>query len=97
MELVVVDAARLGDGPVCSIALPHHLPLPMAATWTRAYLGPGRAAPPGWRPRAAEPPPAGAAPTDGEPQGAGQLGQLGAGPEGLAAIWGGAAAYGLDG
>ncbi|KAG2453988.1 hypothetical protein HYH02_001032 [Chlamydomonas schloesseri] len=52
-ELCVLDARDLTAGPVAVLELPHHVPHPRALHFTRAYAGPGLAAPPGWRPRTA--------------------------------------------
>ncbi|KAG1665968.1 hypothetical protein FOA52_003192 [Chlamydomonas sp. UWO 241] len=52
-ELIVLDGAQLQAGPVCSVQLPHALPFPRALTWVPRYLGPGRTAPAGWKPRVA--------------------------------------------
>ncbi|KAG2426097.1 hypothetical protein HXX76_013285 [Chlamydomonas incerta] len=52
-ELCVLDARDLTAGPVAVVELPHHVPHPRALHFTRAYAGPGLAAPPGWRPRTA--------------------------------------------
>ncbi len=57
-ELCILDAAHVSDGPVAVVALPHHVPHVRAAHFTASYCGPGQAAPPGWRPRAAAAPPA---------------------------------------
>jgi len=50
-ELCILDGAAISSGPVCSVLLPHHLPYASNLHLVPSYLGPARAAPPGWKPR----------------------------------------------
>ena len=52
VELVVLDGARLGGGPVWSLLLPHTLPYPRSLQFIPKYLGPARTAPASWKPTA---------------------------------------------
>jgi len=52
-SLVVLDAAKVSDGPVAAIHLPHHLPHGLGSQFVQGrYLGPARTAPKGWKPTA---------------------------------------------
>ena len=39
-DIVILDAARIADGPVATIHLPHHLPASLHGSFSPEYLGP---------------------------------------------------------
>lgn len=39
-DICILDAARIADGPVATIHLPHHLPASLHGSFSSKYLGP---------------------------------------------------------
>lgn len=47
-RLVILDGLSISRGPICTIHLPHYLPLGMHSSWSKFYYGPAATAPQLW-------------------------------------------------